>query len=176
MGAIAEESEPEFPSVNMKRQGPNFRKMDSEFENAVESVLADNKPVAQAPFRKDDLSDDDDDDIQPSAQGGNPLKDFTFVGQFNAPVEKKPDSIDSIGAIRDYLERELTKKRLLLAYPVLRDFGDNIFLEEYQDELVEKLAFVLTEMEVRKYQNFFALLVFHDEQVEVNGGGEDAML
>ena len=34
----------------------------------------------------------------------------------------------------------------------------------------------MTEPEVMKYRNFFALLVFHDMQVEQNGGGEDAMI
>ena len=33
----------------------------------------------------------------------------------------------------------------------------------------------MTEQEVNKYRNFFALLVFHDMQVEEKGGGEEAM-
>ena len=74
--------------------------------------------------------------------------------------------MDSISAIRDYLERELGQQRLYQAYPVLRDFGDDILYEEKSAELIEKLAFVMNEQEVAKYRNFFALLVFHDMQVE----------
>jgi len=42
--------------------------------------------------------------------------------------------------------------------------------------LVEKLSHAMTETEVQKYRNFFALLIFHDMQVEQNGGGEEAMM
>ena len=59
---------------------------------------------------------------------------------------------------------------------MLRDFGDDILFEEKSAELIEKLEFVMSEPEVMKYRNFFALLVFHDMQVEQNGGGEDAMI
>jgi len=34
----------------------------------------------------------------------------------------------------------------------------------------------MSEAEVLKYRNFFALLVFHDMQVDQNGGGEEAMV
>ena len=75
----------------------------------IDSVLAENRdrsPVA----RRDDLSDDDDDDdLQPAANGGNPLKDFTFMGGAPLkPVPKQPaKKLDSVTAIRDYLETEL---------------------------------------------------------------------
>ena len=49
---------------------------------------------------------------------------------------------------------------------MLRDFGDDILFEEKSADLIEKLEFVMTEPEVLKYRNFFALLVFHDMQVE----------
>ena len=58
----------------------------------------------------------------------------------------------------------------------MRDFGDDILYEEKTAEFVEKLSHVMSEAEVHKYRNFFALLVFHDEQVEQNGGGEEAMI
>lgn len=41
---------------------------------------------------------------------------------------------------------------------------------------MQKLSHVMSEEEVHKYRNFFALLVFHDMQVEQNGGGEEAMI
>lgn len=58
---------------------------------------------------------------------------------------------------------------------MLRDFGDDILYENRSADLVEKLAFVMNEQEVAKYRNFFALLIFHDMQVEEKGGGEEAM-
>ena len=44
----------------------------------------------------------------------------------------------------------------------MRDFGDDILFDEKTAELIEKLDFVMTEAEVLKYRNFFALLIFHD--------------
>ena len=82
---------------------------DSEFEEIVNKVLEENKDPF-APIRRDDLSDDDDDDEEPARGGGNPLKDFTFVGGDMTLVPKKPKpakNLDSISAIRDYLENEL---------------------------------------------------------------------
>ena len=82
---------------------------DSEFEEIVDKVLAENKDPF-APIRRDDLSDDDDDEEEPARGGGNPLKDFTFVGGDMTLVPKKPKpakNLDSISAIRDYLESEL---------------------------------------------------------------------
>lgn len=58
----------------------------------------------------------------------------------------------------------------------MRDFGDDILFEEKKQELVDKLEFVMTEAEVMKYRNFFALLIFHDMTVDQHGGGEDAMI
>ena len=101
------------------------------------------------------------------------MKDFTFVGggsnalQAAAPKKKaEPKSLDSITAIRDYLEAELGQDRLFAAYPVLRDFGDDILFEEKTADLIAKLEFVMSEAEVLKYRNFFALLIFHDVTVD----------
>ena len=88
-------------------------------------------------------------------------------------VHKK---LGSIASIRDFLEDELGQERLYQAYPVLRDFGDDILFEEKSDDLVAKLSHVLTKAEVKKYQNFFALLIFHDMQADDFGGGVDGML
>ena len=92
------------------------------------------------------------------------------------PKNRPRDKLDNISAIRDYLEQELGQDRLYAAYPVLRDFGDDILFEEKSADLIDKLEFVMSEPEVLKYRNFFALLVFHDMQVEQNGGTEDAMI
>ena len=128
-------------------------------------MLAENNQAV----RRDDFSDDDDDELAPDRQSGNPLKDFTFVGGDMTLVPRKkeePKKLDSIEAIRVYLENELGQDRLYKAYPVLRDFGDDILYEEKSAELIEKLEFVMTEAEVLKYRNFFALLVFHDTTVD----------
>jgi len=56
-------------------------------------------------MRRDDFSDDD--DLSPVRGGGNPLKDFTFMGgaPLQAPKPKKEaKKLDSVTAIRDYLE------------------------------------------------------------------------
>ena len=79
--------------------------------------------------------------------------------QMPREVSKK---LGSIASIRDYLEAEIGQERLYQAYPVLRDFGDDILFEEKAEILVERLSHVLSRAEVKKYQNFFALLVFHD--------------
>ena len=54
-------------------------------------------------------------------------------------VSKK---LNSISSIRDYLETELGKDRLYQAYPVLRDFGDDILFEEKTESLVQKLSHI----------------------------------
>ena len=119
--------------------------------------------------RRDDLSDDDDDeslalgDNRPP-QSKNVLQDLTFAGgdMTLVPKNRPQKKIDSIAAIRDYLEQELGRGRLYQAYPVLRDFGDDILFEEKSADLIDKLEFVMTEPEVLRYRNFFALLIFHD--------------
>lgn len=80
----------------------------------------------------------------------NALKDFTFMGDREMPkqVHKK---LGSIASIRDFLEDELGQERLYQAYPVLRDFGDDILFEEKSDDLVAKLGHILTKAEVKKY-------------------------
>lgn len=116
MPVVAEESETEYPSFSMKKKGAarDLKRGDSEFDEVIDSVLAENKGPANA--RRDDLSDDmSDDDLSPSRAAGNPLKDFTFVGGDMTLVPKKkeePKKPDSITAIRDYLEAELSQDRL----------------------------------------------------------------
>lgn len=79
MPSIAEESETEYPSFTTKHQPyGRVKRADSEFDKVIDSVLEDNR--SKSPMRRDDFSDDDDDDLSPAPGGGNPLKDFTFVG------------------------------------------------------------------------------------------------
>ena len=55
-------------------------------------------------------------------------KDFTFVdGEIAPDLASKMQSIEHI---REYLEQELGEETLMQAYPVLRDFGDDILFEE----------------------------------------------
>ncbi len=49
---------------------------------------------------------------------------------------------------------------------MLRDFGDDILFEEKTADLISKLEFTMSEAEVLKYRNFFALLIFHDVTVD----------
>ena len=108
MPVVVEESEAEYPSFSENKK--NMRRGDSEFEEVIKDVLEENKRE-KSPFKRDDLSDDDDDDLSPARVGGNPLKDFTFVGGDMTLVPKKkedPKKLDSITAIRDYLESELS--------------------------------------------------------------------
>ena len=68
MGVIFEESESEYPSFNMKKKP--YAKGDSEFEQVIDKVLKENRE--KSPFRRDDLSDDDD-DLEPVTTGRNAL-------------------------------------------------------------------------------------------------------
>jgi len=140
-------------------------------------------------YERDNLSDSDEDgegqeeedkvDFTQSfgrPMSENPMKNFTFMDGEQMPrnVSKK---LNSISSIRDYLESELGEERLWQAYPVLRDFGDDILFEERTPDLVQKLSHIpISKEEVKKYQNFFALLVFHDLQADDSGGGVDGML
>ena len=53
--------------------------------------------------------------------------------QMPREVSKK---LGSIASIRDYLEAEIGQERLYQAYPILRDFGDDILFEEKAEVLV----------------------------------------
>ena len=58
MPVVAEESETEYPSFNQKKPS-HLQRGDSEFDEVINNVLGENN---QAQFRRDDLSDDDDED------------------------------------------------------------------------------------------------------------------
>ena len=62
--------------------------------------------------------------------------------QMPRAISKK---LNNISSIRDYLEEEIGQDRLYQAYPILRDFGDDILFEEKTPELVKKLSGILTE-------------------------------
>ena len=100
---------------------------------------------------RDNLSDDDDeeDDHYHTAKNdaidftqsfgrpgqNNALKDFTFMDGEQMPREMSK-KLNSISHIRDYLEAEIGQDRLYQAYPVLRDFGDDILFEEKTPMLI----------------------------------------
>ena len=114
---------------------------------------------------RDDLGEDDDDTTDVS-QADNRLKDFTFMGgKAAANQDEMSSKMDSIEAIRDYLEAELGEKALLAATPILYDFGDDILFEERTADLCQRLSHLMTKDQVAKYQNFFCLLVFYNKQL-----------
>ena len=142
MPVVMEESAENFHSFDQKKKKPKLDRDDS-FDAVLDQVLEENKAEGNEEFS------DDDDDLDADRDAVNPLKDFTFVGDSNLmgarPKRSKPNKLDSIATIRDYLETELGQDRLYQAYPVLRDFGDDILFEEKTQELIEKLEFVMTE-------------------------------
>jgi len=58
----------------------------------------------------------------------------------------------------------------------LRDFGEKILFEENFEELVERLDGIMSREEIRQYNNYLVLMVFHDITVEESGGGAEGML
>lgn len=79
----------------------------------------------------------------------------------------------SIEHVREYLENEIGEDKLLKAYPILLDVGDDVFLEENTEMLTVMMKDLLTEEEVKRYMPFFATLIFFEKQAEANGGGDD---
>jgi len=73
--------------------------------------------------------------------------------------------------VREHLEKELGETKILKAYPVLKEFGDGIFFDDSGEELKEKLKGILTEAEIKRYQNYFASLIFMELEAEKVGGG-----
>jgi hypothetical protein len=61
-------------------------------------------------------------------------------------------------------------------YPILRDFGDDILFEHKTDLLCSKVEMYITPEQVKKYQNFFALLVFYELETTEHGGGDQGLL
>ena len=88
----------------------------------------------------------------------------------------KLSKFTSIENIRDFLETELGDDKLIAAYPILKDYGDNIFYEEKIGELEALLKGILTSAEIKKYQNFFASLIFMELEAEKEGGGETGLI
>ena len=90
---------------------------------------------------------------------------MSFAGRAPTIEDEMLSKNTTLESIREYLEGELGE-RIIKAYPVLRAFGDNIFYDEKTIDLVRQLDGVLTESEVRRYQQFFATLVFMEEEAE----------
>ena len=84
--------------------------------------------------------------------------------------------MQSIEAVREFLEKEIGEDTVVKVYPMLLDIGDEIFQAENTDLLCARLAGMLPESQIKKYANFFATLIFFEKQAEQNGGGEQAEL
>ena len=133
--------------------------------------------------QRDDLSDSDDDleddeeESKVQRKDFSKRMDFTFMGSKEEQVKQKEiaKKIKSIQDIRKFLEDSLGQDTLYKAYPILRDFGEKILFEEYFEDLVEQLDGILERDQVRKYHNYFLLMVFHDLEVDKHGGGEEGM-
>lgn len=78
--------------------------------------------------------------------------------------------------IRDYLETELGDEKVMKAYPILKELGDNILFEENSEEIEQRLEHVLTKEEMRKYKIFFASLIVMELEAEKEGGGNFGVL
>lgn len=104
-----------------------------------------------------------------SAAGGI-RPDFTFMGGANNNEDKaymdQLSKFTSVEQYRDFLEKELGEDKLMAAYPLLRDFGDNILFFEKTPELEKILSNVLSIQEIRKYQPHFATWIFMEMQAE----------
>eukprot|EP00347_Sterkiella_histriomuscorum_P017105 403350648 len=175
LNTILEESEPENTFQNTHQQKGSNR--------------ADN--VAVLDEEQDDRDDFDDDATDASSQQDdaqsaqvdvkNPFShginnNFTFAqGGNDDLLGQEISKFTSVEHLRDYLETELGEEKIMKAYPILKEFGDNIFFQEKTDELKELLKGILTDQDIKKYQAFFASLIFMELQAEKEGGGQEGI-
>lgn len=99
-------------------------------------------------------SDDRDDDLLDSAgesstdvSSSNVIRqDFTFMGNDNESKAAfdQISKFTSVEQYRDFLEKELGEEKLMKAYPLLKEFGDQILFFEKTPELEKILKGVLT--------------------------------
>lgn len=73
--------------------------------------------------------------------------------------------------MRDYLEQELGVAKMKKAYDKFKQIGEEIYFSDNENDMFIKLEGVLTVEEIKKYQMFFAGILFDEEQVNVSGGG-----
>jgi hypothetical protein len=94
--------------------------------------------------------------------------DFTFMANDpnSAYVFDQISRFTSVEQYRDFLEKELGEERLMQAYPLLKEFGDNILFFERAPELERILSGILTVQEIKKYQPHFATWIFMELQAE----------
>lgn len=76
----------------------------------------------------------------------NARPDFTFMGNDpdNARAFEQISKFTSVEQYRDFLEKELGEEKLMKAYPILKEFGDNILFFEKTTELERILSGVLS--------------------------------
>lgn len=68
----------------------------------------------------------------------------------------------SIEHVREYLEEEIGEETLMKVFPILLDFGDDIHLEENTGRLADRLKHLMSADNVKRYINFFVMLVFFE--------------
>lgn len=78
-------------------------------------------------------------------------KNFTFMGEEGAMKNDILSKFNNVEQIREYLEDKLGEETMIKAYPVLQDFGDDIFFEEKVNEMVGKLDGIMTRQQFREH-------------------------
>ena len=114
----------------------------------------------------------EEDQYETTIQKKEEFDQFTFIGE----GINLANNMESVENVREYLELELGKDKLNKIYPILRDFGDQILIEENQELLIKALSPYLTRQQVRKYSHFFSIYVFFELQADDFGGGEQGLL
>jgi len=71
-------------------------------------------------------------------------KNFTFMGEEGAMKNDILSKFNNVEQIREYLENKLGEDTMIRAYPILQDFGDDIFFEEKVESMVKKLDGIMT--------------------------------
>ena len=95
----------------------------------------------ELPKEEDDRDDLDDEEEESTDSSNSKFKDVTFAGQ-DTPVDFS--KFESIESLRSFLEDELGEESLMKAYPILKDFGDNILFDDKLPELRQKLEGIIS--------------------------------
>ena len=106
-------------------------KKESEFDNVVNEIVD----------GRDELDDLDGEDMYNTAfsNKNQAYGAFTFVGDGDN-MAADTSKMDSFERVKEYLEEELGTETLNKAYPILRDFGDDILFDEKTELLVKRLS------------------------------------
>ena len=171
-GRRARRAKPASDTLSTIKEDPDneftmSRKKRSEMASAASSVASPSAHDGVSTAVEDEPDREDisglDESVEQSSVDASKM--LTFAGRAPTLEDEMLSKNTTLESIREYLEGELGE-RIVKAYPVLREFGDNIFYDEKTVELVKQLDGLLSENEVRRYQQFFATLVFMEEEAE----------